>query len=208
MMYMNYNNIYTVCYNSLDVFFSKEEAKQFYNECYYMSEGAERERYASILVNLNFSNVGKDNVSTYCSEINIKNNKNNQEFVKIKLNNHLSIENTIKFYEEKIQPILEVSNGYGIDFNDKIPFEYFGDDSESFNLQSFSDYYKEILEKFNLKVESIKTESKSDGKYIITINEEEFDIDAWDNLSEVLDNVDSMLKILSINKEVEGEMEI
>ena len=48
---MRYNNkIYTVCYDTLDVFNTKEEAKKFYSECYYMSEGAEQERYASILI--------------------------------------------------------------------------------------------------------------------------------------------------------------
>lgn len=70
---MKYSNkVYTVCYDRLDVFNNKSEAKDFYSDCYYMSEGAEHERYASILVDLNFSNIGKDNVSTYCREISVK----------------------------------------------------------------------------------------------------------------------------------------
>lgn len=206
VMIMKYSDkIYTVCYDTLDVFNTKEDAKKFYSECYYMSEGAEHERYASILVDLNFSNLGKDNVSKYCNEISIKQN-GSDKFIKLKLNDSLSIENTIKFYEEKIEPILEVSNNYGVRFSSKIPFEDFGSDSESYTNTSFSDYYKELLEKFDLNIENISTESRSDGKYTITINDNEFDIVAWDGLSEVIDNVDLMSKVLNKNKE--SEMEI
>lgn len=194
---MKYDDkIYTVCYDTLDVFNTKEEAKKFYSECYYMSEGAEHERYASILVDLNFSNLGKDHVSTDCREISIKMNSNEDEFLKINLNKYLSIEDTIKYYEEKIAPILEVSNDYGVNFLIRTPFEDFGSDSESYTNTSFSDYYKELLEKFNLKVDNIQTESRSDGKYTITINDEEFDIVAWDDLQGVIDNVDSMIETL------------
>ena len=47
------NEVYTLCYNSLDVFKNKKDAIKFYNECYLMSEGAEQSRYASILFDLN-----------------------------------------------------------------------------------------------------------------------------------------------------------
>ena len=204
---MKYNDkIYTVCYDTLDVFNTKEEAKKFYSECYYMSEGAEHERYASILVDLNFSNLGKDHVSTDCREISIKMNSNENEFLKINLNKYLSIEDTIKYYKEKIAPILKVSDNYGANVFIKTPFEDFGSDSESYTNISFSDYYKELLEKFDLKVNNIQTESRADGKYTMTIDGEEFDIVAWDNLSGVIDNVDSMLEALDKNKE--SEMEI
>lgn len=200
VMIMKYNDkIYTVCYDTLDVFNTKEEAKKFYGECYYMSEGAEHERYASILVDLNFSNLGKDNVSKYCNEISIKQN-DSDKFIKLKLNDSLSIEDTINFYEEKVSPILEVSEDYGINFNIRTPFEDFGSDVESYTNTSFSDYYKELLERFDLKADNIQTESRSDGKYTLTIDGEEFDIVAWDGLSEVIDNVDSMLEVLNKNK--------
>lgn len=200
------DKIYTVCYDTLYVFDSKKEAKEYFSECYYMSEGAEHNRYASILVDLNFSNLGKDNVSRDCREINIKMNSSADECLKVNLNKYLSIENTIKYYEEKIAPILEISNDYGVNFFIKTPFEDFGSDSEIYTNISFSDYYKELLEKFNLKINNIQTESRSDGKYTITINDKEFDIVAWDDLNGVIDNVDSMIEVLSENKE--SEMEI
>lgn len=200
------DKIYTVCYDTLYVFDSKKEAKRYFGECYYMSEGAEHDRYASILVDLNFSNLGKDNVSRDCREINIKMNSNTDECLKVNLNKYLSIEDTIKYYEEKIAPILEISNDYGVNFFIKTPFEDFGSDSEIYTNISFSDYYKKLLEKFDLKINNIQTELRSDGKYTITINEKEFDIVAWDDLNGVIDNVDSMIEVLSENKE--SEMEI
>jgi len=200
---MKYNDkIYTVCYDTLDVFNSKEEAKKFYSECYYMSEGAEHERYASILVDLNFSNLGKDNVSKYCNEISIKQN-NSDKLLKIKLNDSLSIEDTIKFYEEKVLPILEVSDDYGVDFTNRTPFEDFGSDVESYTNASFSDYYKELLEKFDVKVDSIQTYPHSDGKYTLIIDDEEFDITAWDDIEGIIDNVDTIIKTLNKDNEVE-----
>lgn len=32
---MNCNKVYTVCYDTLDVFDKKREAKDFYSDCYY-----------------------------------------------------------------------------------------------------------------------------------------------------------------------------
>jgi len=137
---MKYSNkVYTVCYDRLDVFNNKSEAKDFYSDCYYMSEGAEHERYASILVDLNFSNIGKDNVSTYCREISVK---QEDKILNIRLDKALSIEDTINFYEEKVQAILEVSDDYGIDFNRMVPFDEFGSDEESDYMSSFSKYYQ------------------------------------------------------------------
>lgn len=200
------DKIYTVCYDTLYVFDSKKEAKNHFSKCYYMSEVAEHDRYASILVDLNLSNLGKDNVSRDCREINIKMNSNADECLKVNLNKYLSIEDTIKYYEEKIVPILEISNDYGVNFFIKTPFEDFGSDSEIYTNISFSDYYKKLLEKFDLKINNIQTESRSDGKYTIIINDKEFDIVAWDDFNGVIDNVDSMIEVLSENKE--SEMEI
>lgn len=190
---MKYSNkVYTVCYDRLDVFNNKSEAKDFYSDCYYMSEGAEHERYASILVDLNFSNIGKDNVSIYCREISIK---QEDKFLNIELDESLSIEDTIDFYEEKVQPILEVSDDYDIDFNRTVPFDEFGSDEESDYMSSFSKYYQELFKKFNISVDSILTEEISDGKYNLVVDDTELTIKAGDKIESVIDNVDTMLEI-------------
>ena len=155
-------------------------------------------------MDLNFSNVGKDNVSSSCNEISIKSNKENG-FLTIKLNDALSIDDAIKYYEEKIKPILEVSEEYDVDFNNKIPFEDFGSDEEAYTNTSFSNYYKDILEKFNINDVNILTDSFSDGKYKLTINNQEFKITAWDNLESVIDNIDLMIGKFKSN---DVEMEV
>lgn len=190
---MKYSNkVYTVCYDRLDVFNNKSEAKDFYSDCYYMSEGAEHERYASILVDLNFSNIGKDNVSTYCREISVK---QEDKILNIRLDKALSIEDTINFYEEKVQTILEVSDDYGIDFNRMVPFDEFGSDEESDYMSSFSKYYQELFKKFNISVDNISTEEISDGKYNLVVDDTELTIKAGDKIESVIDNVDTMLEI-------------
>ena len=63
------SNCYVVCYNRLDVFTSRENAIKFYRPCYYGSEGCERERYAHILIDLTFRNLGFDNVDSTIWEI-------------------------------------------------------------------------------------------------------------------------------------------
>ncbi len=190
---MKYSNkVYTVCYDRLDVFNNKSEAKDFYSDCYYMSEGAEHERYASILVDLNFSNIGKDNVSTYCREISVK---QEDKILNIRLDKALSIEDTINFYEEKVQAILEVSDDYGIDFNRMVPFDEFGSDEESDYMSSFSKYYQELFKKFNISVDNISTEEISDGKYNLVVDDTELTIKAGDKIESVIDNIDTMLEI-------------
>ena len=190
---MKYSNkVYTVCYDRLDVFNNKSEAKDFYSDCYYMSEGAEHERYASILVDLNFSNIGRDNVSTYCREISVK---QEDKILNIRLDKALSIEDTINFYEEKVQAILEVSDDYGIDFNIMVPFDEFGSDEESDYMSSFSKYYQELFKKFNISVDNISTEEISDGKYNLVVDDTELTIKAGDKIESVIDNIDTMLEI-------------
>ena len=190
---MKYSNkVYTVCYDRLDVFNNKSEAKDFYSDCYYMSEGAEHERYASILVDLNFSNIGRDNVSTYCREISVK---QKDKILNIKSDKSLSIEDAINFYEEKVQPILEVSDDYGIDFNRMVPFDEFGSDEESDYMSSFSKYYQELFKKFNISIDNISTEEISDGKYNLVVDDTELTIKAGDKIESVIDNVDTMLEI-------------
>lgn len=194
------DNAYTVCYDSLSVFKSKENAKKFYSECYQMSEGAEHERYASILVDLNFSNVGKDNVSSDCRDIRIE--MDEDEFLITELDENLSIDEAIKYYEEKIQPILDVSDDYGVDFNRIVPFDDFGSDEEMDYMASFSKYYKELFEKFNIEFDNIYTEEISDGKYNLIVNDLELRLRASDKIESVIDNVETMIEI-SKNKNIE-----
>ena len=196
------DNAYTVCYDSLSVFKSKENAKKFYSECYQMSEGAEHERYASILVDLNFSNIGRDNVSYDCREISIKVGDYSDKFLNIELEERLSIDDSIKYYEEKIQPILDVSDDYGVDFNRIVPFDDFGSDEEMDYMASFSKYYKELFEKFNIEFDNIYTEEISDGKYNLIVNDLELRLRASDKIESVIDNVETMIEI-SKNKNIE-----
>lgn len=193
---------YAICYDTLYVFNFKSAAKRFFSDCYHSSEGEEQERYASILVDFNFSNTGKDNVSKYCTEIAIKENYSDK-FIKLNLKGSLSREDTIKFYKEKVLPILEVSDDYRICFAGRTPLEDFGSDAESYTNLNFSDYYQELLEKFDVKVDNIQTNSRSDGKYTLIINNEKFDITAWDDLEGVIDNVDSMIEFLHKDNEME-----
>ena len=67
--------VYTNCYGSLSVYKNKNDALKFYNECFLLSEGAERERYASILFAINNNeSIAYDNFSKNCREIYIHTN--------------------------------------------------------------------------------------------------------------------------------------
>lgn len=200
---MSYSDVYTVSYNCLDVFKTKREAQKFYTTCYHCSEGAEQQRYASILVNLNFSNLGKDNVSKSCDEIHIKLQGNKDKFITIKLDDYLSIDNTIKYYEENIKPILDISEAYNIDFNNEIPFEYFGSEEE-INMYTFSSYYMDIIKKMEIDVKSIVTIEKSAGKYEMKVDENIIDVRAWDKLDDVFENIKT-IKELFKEKNKENE---
>lgn len=200
---MSYSDVYTVSYNCLDVFKTKREAQKFYTTCYHCSEGAEQQRYASILVNLNFSNLGKDNVSKSCDEIHIKLQGNKDKFITIKLDDYLSIDNTIKYYEENIKPILDISETYNIDFNNEIPFEYFGSEEE-INMYTFSSYYMDIIKKMGIDVKSIVTIEKSAGKYEMKVDENIIDVRAWDKLDDVFENIKT-IKELFKEKNKENE---
>lgn len=81
-------NVYCACYNTLYVFTSKENAKKFFTECFYGSEGSEHERYANILVDLMYSNIGTDRDSFSVWEIVYYNGENRiTEKVKIEKEN-------------------------------------------------------------------------------------------------------------------------
>lgn len=110
------------------------------------------------------------------------------------------------YYKNLISNISEVSEEYNIDFNNRSPFQNFGNDEDAAygTMYSFSNYYKDILKKFNIDVENITTEDWSDGKYIITINEKnKFKTYAWENINGVIDNIESMIDKL---KQKEGEI--
>lgn len=200
---------YAVCYDTLYVFQNKKDLDEYFTECCSFSEGAERERYVSILINsASKEKISSDFVSNDCREVVIKDDKHSDQYLTYKLDKRLSINDTVKYFEETIKPILDVSKEYDINFLNKIPFEDFGNDTESAygGMYSFSNYYKDILEKFLIEVKDITTDDKSDGKYIITINNgHEFDASAWDKFDVVVDNVESMLETLK-NKDMEVEM--
>ena len=131
--------------------------------------------------------------------------ENKDKFITIKLDDYLSIDNTIKYYEEKIKPILNISENYDVDFTEKIPFECFGSDADSYTNSSFTDYYREILKNRNINIDSICTNDWSDGKYNLIVNGNDFKITAWDNLKDVIDNVDSVEETLK-EKEMQAEV--
>ena len=196
---MNSDNIYVVCSNRLEIFKTKEEAKNYYSHCYHLSEGAEREEYASILMDLDLSNLGKDFFSDYCSEISLKLDKQSDVFLTLKLKDTLSIKETIKYYEEKIKPIIEVANDYNINFDRDCPFDSFGSDEEveDLSIYGFSKFYNEILRKMNVYVEEINTIEKSDGKYEMLIdNGLIVDIKVWDKLDDVDNNISLIINYI------------
>ena len=60
--------------------------------CYYSSEGAERERYGNILVDLQFTNVGLDRVDNIVNEICYYDKENKKiESKKVAWTNYLTI---------------------------------------------------------------------------------------------------------------------
>ena len=108
------------------------------------------------------------------------------------------------YYENIIDKILDVSDKYNVDFDDFCPFADFGSDDEldSFATYSFSEFYKEILEKDNIFVEDISTKEKSNGKYIITINNNHiFETNTWEKLYDVFNIVESMINVIKENED-------
>lgn len=198
---------YAVCYDCLEVFENDRALRDFFQECYSMSEGAEQSRYLSVLINSAANHkVAEDFVSDDCRDIAIKNDRYSERSLIVELNERKLINDTVDYFEKIVQPILSVSEDYDINFNDKIPFEDFDNDDVACygSMYSFSNYYKDILEKFNINVSNIYTEDRSDGKYKITINDNHaFYTTAWESINGVIDNVESMLEVL---KEKESEM--
>ena len=69
---MTNKHAYCVCYNTLDVFISKENAERFYTTCYYSCDPAssEAQRYASILIDLRGSKIAIDGDDDYNDVVN------------------------------------------------------------------------------------------------------------------------------------------
>ena len=176
--------IYTVCYDSLSIYNNKKDAIKFYNDCYMMSEGAERERYASILFDLN----------------------NDKRKATDNLDKKLSLEECIKYYKNNLFPVLEICEEENINFNKKIPFEDFGDDRE-INMRSITDFYKYLLSDKNVNLSNVYTKEVSDGKYMLIVEDNlEIDIRAWDDFDSVVNNVNTIYEY-SKRKEQEKEYE-
>lgn len=185
--------VYTNCYGSLSVYKNKNDALKFYNECYLLSEGAERERYASILFALNNNeSIAYDNFSNTCGEIYLHTNNYFERPLKIDLDSMLSFKDCIKYYKDSLKPLLEVCNEFEINFNNNSPFEEFGADNE-FNMRSITDFYIELLKKKKMNFDNITTNEVSDGKYELVIdNNFVLDTRAWDDFNSVIDNVNSI----------------
>ena len=106
---------YSVCYDRLGVFENDETLRDFFRECYSMSEGAEQSRYLSVLINsAAHRKVAEDFVSEDCREIAIKNDKYSERSLVIELNERKNFEDTINYFEKTVKPILDVSEDYNI----------------------------------------------------------------------------------------------
>lgn len=138
--------------------------------------------------------------------------KNNCEVIDI---NGFNYTNFYKHFKEGIQQtidkkkkiVLEVSEEYNVNFDAKIPFEYFDIDNGGYNMSSFSNYYKEIFEKLNINFDNISTKEISDGKYELNLDNNILDIRAWDTLEDVIDNVESALSFYN-DRNKDKEMEV
>ena len=100
-------NVYVICCESLDIFKNKKEAEKFYKICSLSSEGAERERYMNVLVNID-NKLITDDSTIFCNKINIQTN-DKKKFINYNVD-FLPIKETINRYETILKPVLETSN--------------------------------------------------------------------------------------------------
>lgn len=109
--------------------------------------------------------------------------------------------------------ISSVAREYGVDFNNKTPFEYFyAPDDEEFYSDSYdwASFYDKILHDMgygeNPVLNDLKAEvhEVSDGKYSLSLfingKEEVIDLRAWDKLEDVKNNVYEIISLLKDNK--------
>ena len=145
-------------------------------------------------------------IPVYFKDENKTEQVNFEEFLTISLAKAKTINETFEYFKKVIEPIMQVSEEFSVDYNKEIPFLYFGSDTESAYGQtsSFSDFYKGIMKKLNINLDNIWTNEWSDGKYIIKFNEnEEFKTYAWESIGGVIDNVE-----LIVSKMNEKEINI
>ena len=101
--------------------------------------------------------------------------------------------------DEKKKIILEISKEYDVNFDTKIPFEYFDADSGNYNMSSFTEYYSDIFKRLKIHFDSMFTKEVSDGKYELILDNNILDLSAWDSLESVIDNVNSALEFYKNN---------
>lgn len=200
---------YVACYNSLYIFPNKNEATKFFTDCYLMSEGHEQQRYTLILMNLALDEkISRDFAEDKCSEIVVKNSKFENQNIKIKLNQWMYIEDAVNYYENEITHLLEISDKYEINFFHQVPFSSFGIDKKKNKEHCIANYYKDLLEQYNISINSIKDEYISDGIYEITINNDhKFNITVRDKIDEVISNLNSMKNKLKQKEQEEISIE-
>lgn len=198
---------YAACCDSLYVFEYERDLKTYFGNRYLSTSGPLKNRYAAVVMNFDRnSKFSSDSFTEECREIVIKDNKYTNMYISLNISEAWSVQETIDYYEKIIHPILEVSNEYNVHFVNSSPFQDFGSDEEAAYgaMYSFSNYYKEVLDKFNLEINNISTEEIKPGKYLITINDEyEITVYSDEKLASVIDNVESLKSVL---KEKESEM--
>lgn len=196
---------YAVCCDSIYIFNNEVDLKKYFKERYSQTNGPLKQRYASLLRNYNNKNIfSSDGLTEKCKEIIIKDDKYSNMYISLDISEAMTIQETIDYFENIIQPILEISNKYNVHFINSSPFQDFGSDEDAAYgaLYSFSNYYKEILEKLNLDVKDILTEEIRAGKYSITINNE-YEINTYsdEKLAGVINNIESLKTILKDKEE-------
>lgn len=117
-----------------------------------------------------------------------------------------SNENLVTKEELNLGKVQKLVNDYLKEY-DEDNFMNFGSDRDE-NLLSFSDMYKDILDKLNIKYNSIYTSDVSDGKYLTEIElvdgtKLNLDNKAWDDSEDIADNISYVLK--SQEKEIVNE---
>ncbi len=173
-------HVYVNCYNRLVQYNNINEAKSFFSECYYSSEGSERERYSNIIMDMTYKNdicFSDGDKNILFSDINFKQlnkddlgcikefyNINDLDVLKLMAKNQLS----------KIGKQIYNLNNYE-SFEDY----YEKDKNKHFKYFMFSDDNKKII-CFDIYNESIKS---ADSYFC-----EEFDLEDYDFACKWLDN--------------------
>lgn len=190
--------MYVVCYNRLNVFNDRKEAISFFFNLYKNSD-KNKKIYEKILTDLNYKKIATDGISKTCFDI-LLHTKNGLD---VELNDNMNIKTAISLYENIISPILDVSNEYSVFFDNKNPFKNFDSDEKSCKSKKFLDYYKRILKKFGVSFDNIFTKRVSNEKYILNIDNYNFEINKCDKVEIVIDNIMKIIELFK-TKEIEN----